>query len=79
MVLNIMEYLIHPVSVVATIQFVQPEYNTTESAQGVWTTVSSSSIFTSDVTVRITPLLYSVFVQMGMQLPTVAPQAAASG
>ena len=79
MVLNVMECLIHPVSVVATVQFVEADYDNTERAQGVGVTVSSSSVFTSNVTVRITPLLYSEFVQMGMQLPTRAPQAAASG
>ena len=74
-----MECLIHPVSVVATIQFVQADYDNTERRQEVGVTVSSNSIFTSNVTVRITPLLYSEFVQTGMQLPTGAPQTAASG
>ena len=79
MVLNIMECLIHPVSVVATVQFVEPDYDNTERAQEVGVTVSSTSVFTTDVTVQITPLLYSEFMQMGMQLPTGAPQTAASG
>ena len=74
-----MECLIHLVSVVATVQFVEADYENTERRQGVGVTVSSSSVFTSNVTVRITPLLYSEFVQMGMQLPTRAPQTAASG
>ena len=65
----------HPVSV-ATLQFVEPDYDIRESAQGVGITVSSSAEFTTDVIVRITPLLYSEFEQMGMQVPTGAPTAA---
>ena len=65
----------HPVSV-ATLQFVEPDYDIRESAQGVGITVSSSAEFTTDVIVRITPLLYSEFEQMGMQIPTGAPTAA---
>ena len=60
----------------ATLQFVEPDYDIRESAQGVGITVSSSAEFTTDVIVRITPLLYSEFEQMGMQVPTGAPTAA---
>ena len=61
---------------VATLQFVEPDYDNSESAQGVGITVSSSAEFTTDVIVQITPLLYSEFEQMGMQVPTGAPTAA---
>ena len=60
----------------ATLQFVEPDYDIREDAQGVGITVSSSAEFTTDVIVRITPLLYSEFEQMGMQVPTGAPTAA---
>ena len=73
------ECLIHPVSAVATLQFVEADYDNTERRREVGVTVSSSSMFTTNITVRITPLLYSEFVQMGMQLPSGAPQRAASG
>ena len=70
------ECLVYPVSAVATLQFVEPDYDNREPAQVVGITVSSSSEFTTDVIVRITPLLYSEFEQMGMQVPIGAPPAA---
>ena len=76
MALIIMECLVHPVSPVATLQFVEADYDNREPAQEVGITVSSSAEFTTDVIVQITPLLYSEFEQMGMQLPTRAPTAA---
>ena len=68
--------LVHLVSAVATLQFVEADYDNREPAQRVGITVSSSSVFTTDVIVQITPLLYSEFEQMGMQVPTGAPTAA---
>ena len=60
----------------ATLQFVEPDYDDGEDAQVVGITVSSNAEFTTDVIVQITPLLYSEFEQMGMQVPTRAPTAA---
>ena len=76
MPLIIMECLVHPVSTVATLQFVEADYDRGENELGVGITVISSAEFTTDVIVRITPLLYSEFEQMGMQVPTGAPTAA---
>ena len=60
----------------ATLQFVEPDYDDREDTQGVGITVSSNAEFTTDVIVQITPRLYSEFEQMGMQVPTRAPTAA---
>ena len=59
-----------------TLEFVEADYGNSESVMGTEVTVGSSSVFTSEVLVRITPLLYSELEQMGRQRPIGSPISA---